>query len=447
MPEVALLEGPLDGGFGPNLLSAIGSRGMRRAGYVEDELVACGEAWSYVPVGALGADGRWDVRPKDQAPYRTRVLVRRPADAASCSGTVVVEWLNVSAGLDSCPDWTYLADEIFRQGHVWVGVSAQQVGVHGGASYVGLPDSGGLVGVDPERYGSLVHPGDAYSFDLFSQIGRAFADGEGVTRVLAIGESQSAFRLAGYANAVHRSAGVFAGFLIHSRGGYAADLSEGTRLTSTSLPIAIVRDDLDVPVLMVQDEGDLLPPLGFLPARQPDHERFRLWEIAGSAHADAFQLGGGPEAMHCTHLINDGAQHLVVKAALRHLDRWAGGGRPPPAAARITAFAGDDARARIVRDGWGNALGGVRSPFVDVPVAALSGESAGCGSQMCLLFGTTTPFPADRLVELYGDHARYVEVFAASFHDMVELGFALADDEDRALATARDHERWFTDPR
>ena len=59
-------------------------------------------------------------------------MVRRPADPAAFSGTLVVEWLNVSSGADAAPDWTYLSDEIVRRGHVWVGVSAQYVGVEGG---------------------------------------------------------------------------------------------------------------------------------------------------------------------------------------------------------------------------------------------------------------------------------------------------------------------------
>ena len=64
-------------------------------------------------------------------------MVRRPADATAFSGTVVAEWLNVSSGADAGPDWTYLADEIVRRGHAWVGVSAQYVGVEGGSAAVG----------------------------------------------------------------------------------------------------------------------------------------------------------------------------------------------------------------------------------------------------------------------------------------------------------------------
>ncbi len=455
MDEAAVFESELEGGRGVNVLSVVGRRGMGHHGYVESEWAVAGEASAYDADLPLPRDGRWEARPAWRAPYRTRVLVRRPADPAACSGTVVVEWLNVSAGQDSCPDWSYLSEELLRRGHVWIGVSAQQVGISGGASLVGLPDHGGLVGIDPERYGALHHPGDAFSYDIFTQVGRAVAhpgaggplDGVPVTVVLAIGESQSAFRLAGYCNAVQPQVGVFDGVLIHSRGGFAADLTGDTRLTSGALPVAIVRDDLEVPVLMVQDEGDLLPPLSFLPARQSDHDRFRLWEIAGSAHADAFQLGGDPGAMHCSHLVNDGPQHLVVKAALAHLDRWARGGDAPPAAPRLTArldHAGPDpSAARIVRDRWGNALGGLRSPFVDVPAATVSGAAADCGNPLCRLFGTTVPFAPGVLRDLYRDHGTYLEVFEASARAMAAAGFALTDDLPAATARAEAHEAWF----
>ena len=56
-------------------------------------------------------------------------LVRMPSDPAKFSGTVVVEWLNVSGGVDADPDWTSLHEEIVRRGDAWVGVSAQRIGV------------------------------------------------------------------------------------------------------------------------------------------------------------------------------------------------------------------------------------------------------------------------------------------------------------------------------
>jgi hypothetical protein len=79
----------------------------------------------------LVSDGCWTFAPDVTAPYRTRVLVRAPAKPAALSGTVVVEWLNVSGGVDANPEWVSTAEEVVRAGDVWVGVSVQRIGVEG----------------------------------------------------------------------------------------------------------------------------------------------------------------------------------------------------------------------------------------------------------------------------------------------------------------------------
>src|SRR5581483_9957053 len=111
---------------------------LGRVGYVQREYVASGTATSYRDDGTLTRDGRWTFAPDGQAPYRTRVLVRYPADPARFSGTVVVEWLNVSGGVDADPEWATLHEELIRQGDAWVGVSAQRIGVMGGPVLVAV---------------------------------------------------------------------------------------------------------------------------------------------------------------------------------------------------------------------------------------------------------------------------------------------------------------------
>src|SRR5208282_2253677 len=105
-----------------------------------------------------------------------RIVVRRPSDPAKFNGTVVVEWLNVASGYEAAPDWTYMGEELVRAGYAWVGVSAQKLGVEGGPGLLSLPGaagSGGLVASEPARYGSLDHPGDQYSYDIYTQVARA----------------------------------------------------------------------------------------------------------------------------------------------------------------------------------------------------------------------------------------------------------------------------------
>nr|WP_258562799.1 alpha/beta hydrolase domain-containing protein [Nocardioides sp. MAH-18] len=376
---------------------------LAAAGYVESELRAVGVA------AALHGDAA--------AAYATRVVVRRPA--AGGSGTLVVEWLNVSSGQDAAPDWTYLGEEVVRRGHAWAGVSAQVVGVEGGPPRVATGVTlQGLKELDPQRYGSLAHPGDDYCHDIYTQVARGLAADLGATCVLAIGESQSAYALTTYLELVHSSAGLFDGFLVHSRGG-------GALHTDAPTPI---RTDHAAPVMVVQTEGDLFGRLSYLPARQPDAERLRVWEIAGAAHADLFQIGAFESFLGCPDPVNRGQQAYVVRAALRWLEGWARGGPAAPAAPRLEV-SGDS----FVVDGVGNVRGGVRTPVVDAPADVLSGYAAPGASVICALFGRTLPLPSP----LWESQADYLAAYTAATDAAIAAGFVLAEDRDAVLAEAR----------
>ena len=136
-------------------------------GYEEIEYSFESTATSYELQGERGADGHWDVTPGAEAPFRTRFVARWPKDPLRFSGTVVVEWHNVSAGIDAAPDWGFFHRSLAAAGHAWVGVSAQKVGIDGG----GFVESIHLKLLAPERYKDLEHPGDAWSFDIFTQVG------------------------------------------------------------------------------------------------------------------------------------------------------------------------------------------------------------------------------------------------------------------------------------
>jgi hypothetical protein len=197
-----------------------------------------------------------------------------------------------------------------------------------------------------------------------------------------------------------------------------------------------IRTDQAVPVLVLQTETDLLPVLGYAAARQPDSDHVRVWEAAGTAHADAWMLGPFASAVDCGAPINDGPHRFVARAAIRHLVSWVAGGPPPPAADRL-AVEVDGRRVAFVRDADGLAVGGVRLPQVDVPVAALSGEPGPSDSLMCQLLGSTAALPPGRLRELYPTEADYLARYAEAADRAVAAGFALAEDRDELLADAR----------
>jgi hypothetical protein len=424
------------------------------AGYVEEEFFIEGDATGYASDGELTEDGMWAIKPDTTAPFRTRIIVRRPADAPDFSGTVVVEWLNVSAGNDGDPDWGYNHREILREGHAWVGVSAQAVGVSGGQSVLSsVPVSGGLVAADPERYGTLLHPGDRYAFDIFSHAGAALINPDGPdplgdlepTQIIAMGESQSAFFMTSYINGVHPLVQLFDGFFVHSRGNFAPSFETGTSDRSAGVAYKI-RTDLDDPVMIFSTETDLTV-LGYSKARQDDSDSVRGWEVAGTAHADAFLLqevyGLGVDSdpaalLNCTAPLNSGPQHEVLQAAFHHLVIWIADGTLPPTSPRLELTNGSP--VAIARDERGNAVGGIRTPLVDAPIATLSGDPAAeSGGGFCFLFGSTTPFDAATIASLYPTREAYATAFTAALDEAVAGGFVLDADvarmTERALAT------------
>lgn len=439
------VTGPVTGGNGAIVLQET-SFSLGGVGYTQSEYFVSGTADSYSPTAALGSNGRWSVAPASTAPYTTRVVVYRPASPARFNGSVVVEWLNVSGGLDVAPEWIYTHNELIREGFAWVGVSAQAVGVTATKA------------ADPVRYAPLSHPGDSYSYDIFSQAGRAVRDsailgGLRPRAVLAEGESQSALRLTTYINAVHPLARTYDGFLVHSRFGGGAPLSQAPQADVPTPPIVYFRPDVGTPVLTVQAETDLIL-LGYLHARQDDSASFRLWEVAGTAHADVYVAGigatddgtgaagrqqlaamldppTGTGAGTCASPINTGPAHYVLDTAQYALNRWVTGRMAPPRAPRLhTTPSG-----AFVLDAHGNVLGGVRTPAVDVPVATLSGLGQS-GSTFCFLFGTTTPFSAEKLAALYPTHTAFVARWAAATTSLVRAGFIRPADAVELITAA-----------
>jgi hypothetical protein len=326
------LSGPITAGQRGGPWSApLADLGAR--GYVMEEFILDGTATSYRLRGNAEqtVDGHWDAEEDDRAPFRTRFLVVRPSEASAFNGTVVVSWLNVTAGyeLGTADD-----DELLS-GFAWVGVSAQRVGIHGfpeGTVYRGRQaPSEPLQRWDPDRYGSLDHPGDRYSFDIFTQAARAVGPDRGaspdplgglrVERLIATGASQSGARLTTYINAIHPVVGLFDAFFPTITSGWVTPLGEssGPLVRST----ARFRDDLDVPVMQVNTECEAE---AMFRNRRPDDDRYRFWEVAGAPHAVA--IAPSTQARPGGRVDNPLTYRPVVSAAYRHLQGWLVDGTP-----------------------------------------------------------------------------------------------------------------------
>jgi hypothetical protein len=447
----AVIEGPIAGK--PTLVSTFIP--LAPLGYEQAEYFVSGTANAYTNVNELKSDGQWQVQASEQANYKTRIVVIRPSDPAKFNGTVFVEWLNVTAGFDAGPDWGMTHTELMRSGYAWVGVSAQKVGVDalvdGSAGAI-------LGGNSSERYHSLNHPGDNYAYDIYSQLAQALRQPGTVSPLgnlqakhfIAAGESQSAYYMMTYVNAFAPLHALFDGYFIHSRFNSSAGL-QGTFLHPTPATPAVVRvrEDLGTPVLMLQTESDLFI-LGSYPSNQEDSTNFRLWEIAGTAHADLytfldnrFDTGTNPDIaavvevlapvpgiIECTLPVNAGPQHFVANAAVHALNAWIVDGTAPANADRLEV-AGEP--AAFVLDDLGNVKGGVRTPYVDAPLAQLSGEGQSeitAVQDYCAYSGITKLFDAATLGSLYADNAAYIQAVNKATEDAVTKGFLLRADAD-----------------
>ena len=410
--------------------------------YVEQEFFASGTAHAFT-ANSAPAKGDWTISPTTSSAYKTRIIVRRPANPARFSGTVVVEWMNESEG-ESAPDWDYLNPALMDRGDAYVAVSAQALGVQGGTpilgSIAGTSAGQGLIQQEPQRYGSLHHPGDQYALDIFDQIGLGLRAAPSHVlgplhprHIVATGESQSAFYLTTFADALEPHGHTFNGIFIHSRGGTAAPLS-GRSITANSGAEAMrIRTDLGVPVFMFETQTDLIE-LGYAPAQQPNTKDIRTWEVAGTSHADSYLLGPASSVLHCSSAINSGPQHVVVQAAFAAFVRWVVHGTPPPSPEpfHLTSMH----PATLALDQHGNVIGGVRTPAVDVPVSTLSGAAPAGTSEICSLFGSTTPFSTQTLASLYGTKATYITKYTADLNRAITEGYLLSSDRSSLLAMA-----------
>jgi hypothetical protein len=397
-------------------------------GYVEEEFFIEGTANAYeTPPLTTGT-----ILSSDH-PYKTRIVVRRPLKPQRFNGTVILEWQNVTAGYDIEASWVGGNDEHFmREGYVWVGVSAQRVGVH--QPFTGLRDW------SPARYGTLdVTDGgtlvdDELSYDIFSQAGQAIMSPVGVDplsglqpeRIPASGASQSAGRLVVYYNSIQPLANLFDGFFLLVGGG-------------------TVRTDLGVPVFKLQSETEaIFIALGF-GSLQPDSSTHRTWQVAGTSHADRTFLDNVvanadrdsiPTAPPGSCDFPEGSEvrfYHVGNAAHDHMVRWVEDGTPPPTAPLIETIG-----PFIARDELGLALGGIRIADLEVPAALNTGSNS--GPSFCFLFGTHVPFDQGTLEELYSNHGSYVDPVQLVVEENLADGYITQRDAQTTITDAAQSE-------
>jgi hypothetical protein len=355
-----------------------------------------------------------------EAPYMTRMLVRLPSSPTRFNGTVIVEWLNVTGQEDLETVWPVEGLYLMRHGYGYVGVSAQLAGI------CCAPTT--LKGWDPVRYAPLVHPSDTFSYDIFSQAIQALRDpkdnravlggpagvdpmrGMRVKYIVANGASQSALYLTTFIN-----------------DGYTRGNIDAFAITRGGGPF----NTFSTPIFQLNEETAAAPT-------QPDNPHYRLWEEAGTAHAPFawyqyvwaenqrdFTGPAVPDPVDVGCSINRGEVQYSTRALTWWIEHYLTTGQMPPSMPRLDR----DSSGNVIRDANGMAEGGVRQPFIQVPVA----YNAGTG---CPLFGTYRPWAPAKIRALYPTHADYVnDVKQATSYD-VKRGWLLPQDAAGAVADA-----------
>ena len=364
------------------------------------------------------------------APYTTRIIVFRPQEQERFNGTVMLDWVNVTAQFENAVDTLEARELLLREGWAFVHVSAQSAGL---CCSPLTPKT-----YDPVRYAAIDHPGDAYAADMFSQIAQVVRShpagldpmkGLRVRQVIAAGQSQSADKLYSYVVNNQDSARVIDGFLIHGN---------GTVRKTFPKP-------LTVPVLNLLADREAEPEA---PTRDP---LYRLWEVAATGHSDYFigyqsVHGNGPRVADqppadragyreiidaagnygqvvdpmlgtCTVAGATMPMHYAVSTALHQLNRWVRTGERPPPTPRYEFTAAGE----LAKDEHGNTRGGIRLPPVAVPVARYE-------STACNLGGITVPFSDAQIQELYPTFGAYQSRMREATDRAVRQGWLLPPD-------------------
>ncbi len=446
-------------------------------GYVEREYQMSGTTNIYRESGFWGSNGRWNVSvAQSGVPYTTRLLVRYPTNPAKFNGTVIVEWLNDTTGGDQDPVWSEIYNEVLSQGYAYVGVTAQTAGMEELKTW------------DSVRYAALGDTSDGQSYDIFTQAAEAVRDESGtllgglkVKEVIGAGDSQSAFRVATYVNAIQPLSHAYNAFLVVGRGALPAPIGSG--LVAFSPFGALIRTDNTTPVIQIETEGDI-EELGFAYARQPDNDYLRTWELAGAAHIDLHEglyeantiLRENPTltAPDCVFgvVANGSTQpdnmgvYELEDSALAALQKWVTTGTQPPHGNEIDTTPLFNI---VERDQYGNALGGIRLPEIQVPTETYSAINFAKPSEeslspsgllstleaiftaletgaitnttlrdegLCLLEGYYKPFSTATLEKLYPTHADYVAKYKAAAATDLADGFLTQADYNSSIAAA-----------
>ena len=177
----------------------------------------------------------------------------------------------------------------------------------------------------------------------------------------------------------------------------------------------------DAPIIQMPTQSELHSTNGF---RRPDSDapdnRFRNYEMSGISHNDARE---NPAFTDCTHPeLSHYPFGAMTFMGLQHLIDWAADGTLPPRAAPMEIdndTAGDG--TRVATDEFGNAKGGVRTTYLDIPIFTFHIPNSGPG--LCSQTGWLSPLPQEQMDALYKNYGQYVSKVQHRLKELMDEGW------------------------
>jgi hypothetical protein len=348
-------------------------------------------------------------------PYKTRLVIRKPSDSSKFTGLVLAESMHPAGNAHG---FEYNSIYLMSSGHI-----AAEILTSGNAQPAGK---------NRERYADLTMSGDQVN-EILAQAGALIKSSQGplagmtVRKMVLFGTSASSAVLTNYlpAHMVYRTPDmkhIYDGFM---------PTSNGTNIQQVDVPL------IQVPTQHEYENVGTTRQDGDAPG-----EQYRDYEFAGMGHLDARNnLARLPQSA-CVNPLSQYPMEAYMSVALYHLVRWVDQGIVPPKADRVLI---DRNRANdgslMVLDKSGNATGGIRNPYTDLPIAKYTARNTaapvGGNAQLCGLSVYQTPIAKAELKKMYGSKDSYVKKVDARLKELEKAGWSLPVYHDLIVADAK----------
>jgi len=351
-------------------------------------------------------------------PYKTRIVIRKPADDSKFSGLVLAESMHPSGN-----PWMFHFTHTYSmtEGHIGLEILTT------------APQA--FAESNPDRYKDL-SVGGGQTNEILAQVGALIKSkrpdnplsGLAVRKMILTGSSASAGVVVNYltTHMVQRQADmkpIYDGFM---------PTSNGANVRMVDVPM------IQVPTMRETMTGATTRVDGDAPGNQ-----FRVYEFAGMAHIDARDAAAYyPDP--CKLPISRFPLAAYMSVALNHLWQWIDKGTVPPRADRIYMDWNTDGDGSLMAlDEYGNVRGGIRTPYVDFPTTKIGVPNSGseppiknphpfiaargeaAQNQLCGLANYELALTQAQLKKLYKDKKDYQTKVRQRYDELMKQGWAL----------------------